>query len=340
MLDVLCKRGPMTRTVRFHETGGPEVLRLDELEAPVPGPSEVVIDVAALGINRAEVDFRKGEYVVDPVLPSGIGYEAAGTVREVGSDVDHVAVGDAVSVVPAFQLTEYGVHGEVVVAPGHAVVKHPADLSWEEAAAVWMPYVTAYGGLIDIAGLSAGETVLLNAASSSVGLAAIQVARSVGATPVAVTRTAAKRQALLDAGASFVIVTDEEDLVSRARDLTDGTGARVVFDPVGGPGFADFAAAAAPHGTMILYGLLSDETTPLSVPDVLGKYLTVRGYQLFEVTNDEARRRAAVNFVLRGLADGSFRPAIDRTFALNEIAEAHRYMEAGGQVGKIVVTVP
>ncbi|MFJ6044513.1 alcohol dehydrogenase catalytic domain-containing protein [Brachybacterium paraconglomeratum] len=102
----------MTRTVRFHETGGPEVLRLDELDAPVPGPSEVVIDVAALGINRAEVDFRKGEYVVDPVLPSGIGYEAAGTVREVGSDVDHVAVGDAVSVVPAFQLTEYGVHGE------------------------------------------------------------------------------------------------------------------------------------------------------------------------------------------------------------------------------------
>jgi NADPH:quinone reductase-like Zn-dependent oxidoreductase len=330
----------MSRNVRFHATGDADVLYLDHVDVPAPGRDEVRIRTRALGLNRAEVMFRRGEYVVDPVFPSSIGYEASGIVESVGPGVEHVSVGDAVSVVPAFAMTDYGVHGELVLAPAAAVVKHPTSLSWEEAAAVWMQYITAYGGLIDIAQLRAGDTVLLPAASSSVGLASIQVARMVGATPIALSRTSAKRDQLLEAGASEVIATQEEDIVARVRELTNGHGARVVFDPVGGPGVAQLAAATAPHGIIVNYGALDPRDMALPVMDVLGKHLTLRGYELFEVTQDDERRSAAVDFVLDGLSRGLLHPVIDRTFVLDEIADAHRYLEAGSQVGKIVVTIP
>ena len=195
----------MSRTVRFHEAGEPGVLRLEQVPEPVPGPGDVLIRTRALGLNRAESMFRRGEYGVDPVFPSGIGYEAAGVVEAVGPDVSGLSVGAAVSVIPSFSMTEYGVHGELVLAPAHAVVAHPESLSFEQAAAVWMKYVTAYGGLIEVAGLTAGDTVLIPAASSSVGLAAIQVAHAVGARAIALTRTSAKTRQLLDAGADAVI---------------------------------------------------------------------------------------------------------------------------------------
>src|SRR5215467_10717423 len=168
----------MARVVRFHQVGGPEVLRVEEVEVPPPGKGEVQIKVKALGLNRAESMFRRGQYLEDPKLPARLGYEAA---------------------------------GDLANAPAHAVTHHPTSLSWEEAAAVWMQYLTAYGALIDIGKLTKGDFVLIPAASSSVGLAAIQIANRVGAVPVALTRGKAKRQPLLDAGAARVIVTDEQD---------------------------------------------------------------------------------------------------------------------------------
>ncbi|OIV37026.1 alcohol dehydrogenase [Mangrovactinospora gilvigrisea] len=331
----------MSRTVRFDRTGGPEVLRVEDVEIPAPAEGEVRIRTRALGLNRAEAMFRSGTYVIDPVLPSGIGYEASGTVEAVGGGVGHLAVGDAVSVVPAFPMTEYALHGELVLAPADAVVKHPADLlDWQQAAALWMPYITAYGGLVEAAGLRAGDTVLLPAASSSVGLAAIQTARMLGAQPVALTRTGAKRDRLLAAGAAEVIATAEEDMVARVHALTGGAGARVAFDPVGGPATARLAEAAAAGGIIVAYGAMDGSSITLPVMDVLGKRLTLRGFELFETTRDVARRKAAVDFVLDGLSRRLLQPVIDRTFPLQEIAEAHRYLEAGTQVGKVVVTVP
>ena len=329
----------MSRQVRFHQTGPPEVLRLDQVEVPYPAKGEVRIRTRALGLNRAEALFRAGRYAFDPVLPSGIGYEAAGEVDAVGPDVAHLAVGDAVSVVPAFAMTDYGVHGELVLAPAHAVVKHPATLSWEQAAAAWMQYVTAYGGLIELARLREGDAVLLPAASSSVGLGAIQVARMVGAVPVALTRTSSKRDRLLEAGAAEVIATREDDVVARVRELTRGEGARVAFDAVGGPGVADLAACASPGGIIVNYGGLDPRDISLASSDVVGKHLTLAGYNIFETTLDAARRRAAVDFILGGLARGQLSPAIDRTFTLDQIVDAHRRLESGDQVGKIVVTV-
>ena len=328
----------MSRIIRFHKTGGPEVLQIDELDVPAPKAGEVRIAAKALGLNRSEAMFRSGHYTEEARLPSRLGYEVAGTVEAVGEGVTDFKPGDAVSTIPSFSQSDYGVYGEVAVVPTAAVVKHPAALSWEQAAAVWMAYTTAYGALIDIGKLTAEDTLLIPAASSSVGLAAIQIANLVGATAVALTRGTSKRQALLDAGAAHVIVTEEEDLVAEVHRLTDGKGARMVFDPVGGPALAKLTAAAAKRGIIFQYGALSPEPTPLP-QDVLSKALTVRGYMLFEVSNDPVRLAAAKRFITDGLASGHLKPIIAKTFPLDQIVEAHRYLESNQQFGKIVVTV-
>jgi NADPH:quinone reductase-like Zn-dependent oxidoreductase len=328
----------MSRVVRFHEIGNADVLRLAEVPDPVPGPGEVLIRTRALGLNRADSMFRLGQYRVKPVLPSGLGVEAAGVVEATGADVFHVAAGDAVSVVPSFAVTEYAMHGELVLAPAHAVVAHPERLSFEEAASVWMMFATAYGALFEVADMRAEDTVVIPAASSSVGLAAIQIARLTGARTIALTRTSAKREQLRKAGADVVIATAEEDTTARILELTGGAGARVIFDPVGGPALAGLIAAAAPNAVIVVYGVLDRAPAPIDMAAVLFKCLTIRGYTVYETTLDAGRRERAVRFIYDGLADGVLTPVVDVTFPLEAIADAHRYMEAGAQIGKIIVT--
>jgi NADPH:quinone reductase-like Zn-dependent oxidoreductase len=330
----------MTRVVRFHQTGGPEMLRIEDEPLPEPGPDEVRIRVEAIGLNRAEALFRAGRYLETPQLPARIGYEAAGTLDAVGAGVAGLRAGDAVSVIPSFSMSRYGTYGEHAIVPAAAVALTPAGLSAVEAAALWMPYLTAYGALIDIGGLGVGDSVVIPAASSSVGLAAIQIARQVGAIPIATTRTGAKKSALGAAGAAHVIVTEEDDLVAEVRRITDGRGARIVFDPVAGP-FVETLADATQHGgTIFVYGILSMKPTPFPLFRALGKGLIMRGYTLFEVTSDAGRLARAKAFVERGLASAALRPVIARTFALDQIVEAHRFLESNRQIGKIVVTVP
>lgn len=329
----------MARAVRFHETGGPEVLRIEEVDVAPPGHGEVQIIVKALGLNRAEAMFRSGQYLEPPRFPARLGYEASGIVSAIGPGVEGFKVGDTVSTIPAFSLNQYGLYGDLANAPAHAVTHHPASLSFVEASAVWMQYLTAYGALIEIGGLKLGETVLIPAASSSVGLAAIQIANGVGAVPLALTRGSSKRDALLKAGAAHVIVTEEQDLVEEVNKITDGQGARIVFDPVGGPTFAKLARATAHLGTIFLYGALSTEPTPLPLFEVLSRWITIRGYVLMEVTSDPQRLERAKAFVNSGLANGRLKPIIARTFPLDQIVEAHRYLESNQQFGKIVVTV-
>jgi hypothetical protein len=181
----------------------PEVLRIEEVEVPPPGKGEVQIRIKALGLNRAESMFRQGQYLEEPKLPSRLGYEAAGTIAAVGPGVQGFKVGDVVSTIPSFSLNDYGLYGDLSNAPVHAVTHHPASLSWEEAAAIWMQYLTAYGALIDIGKLTKGDTILIPAASSSVGLqihAIIPPGRSLGThTPCLRGRTIAERKSRIAA---------------------------------------------------------------------------------------------------------------------------------------------
>ena len=329
----------MPKTVRFHATGEADVLRIEELPLSEPGQGEVRLKVAAIGLNRAEVMFRQGIYLENPELPSRLGYEAAGTVDAVGEGVSGIQVGDRVSTIPSFSMTQYGVYGESAVVPAHAVASYPDTLSAVEGAAIWMQYMTAYGALIEYGKLQKEASVLITAASSSVGLAAIQIAKAAGAMAVATTRGADKKQFLLDAGADHVIVTDETDMAAETMAITDGRGADIIFDPVAGSFLEKLAQAAAPGATIFEYGALSMAETPFPLFDALGKGLTIRGYTLFEIVKQSESMARGKQFVYDGLASGVLKPVIARTFPLDDIVEAHRYMESNRQIGKIVVTV-
>jgi NADPH:quinone reductase len=330
---------PTARIIRIHQHGGPEVLQFENVEIGPPGSGQVTIRVRAIGLNRSEVMFRNGRHIEKAVFPARLGYEASGTIEAVGTDVTNLVPGDAVAMVPPQSVTRWGTYGELVTVPAQFVVRNPPGVSWVDAAALWMQNVTAYGMLVDIARVASGDAVLILAASSSVGLAAIQLVREAGATAIATTRGRGKVQALLDHGAHHVIATDEEDLVARVRLITGGAGARIALDPVAGPGMAAVLAAMRPHGTAVVYGRLDSAETPLPVGPLIAGFLTLRGFTIKELVADPARLEAAKHYVLDRVAIGAIRPVIARTFPFDEMADAHRFLEANRHVGKVVVTL-
>jgi len=336
----------MSRIVRFHKFGDASVLKLEEVAEQAPKNDELRIKVDAIGLNRAEVLFREGKYLErPPSFPSSIGYEASGTVTAIGSNVKDFKIGDKVSTIPAFSMSKYGVYGETAIVPVSAVAAYPKNLSAEEGTSIWMQYLTAYGALIEYAKIKKGDFVLITAASSSVGLAAIQLTRAAGAIPIATTRTAKKKQVLLDAGAEAVIVTEDENLPERVRAITSGHGADVIFDPVAGPYLDTLAEAAAQGATIFVYGSLGSSgslgsgQTPFPLIAALKKGLKVQGYTLFEINSDPDKLKRAKKYVYEAIEKGQLKPIIAKVFPLEKIVDAHRYMESNQQLGKIVVKV-
>lgn len=329
----------MSRIVEFTAYGPPDVLTFRDVADQLPGPGELRIRVKALGLNRAESMWRQGDYIEPVRLPARLGYEAAGTVDALGAGVTRFTTGEAVSVIPSFSMNDYATYGELICVPASAVVRHPDLLSFEEAASLWMMFVTAYSALIEDANVGAGDFVIISAASSSVGLAAIQTANFAGATSIALTRTSAKRDQLHEAGAMHVVPTQEVDLVGEIMRITDGKGARIAFDPIGGPEFPKLIAALSFQGIIYLYGALAEGVTPLPVLDMIAKMPTIKGHNIWATSGNPDRLEAAIAFIRRGLDAGKLKPVIDRTFPFDDIVAAHRYLETNGQFGKIVVAL-
>jgi NADPH:quinone reductase-like Zn-dependent oxidoreductase len=327
----------MPKFVRFHQVGGPEVLKVEELPAPHPKRGEVLIRVEAFGLNRAEVMFRNGQYLYQPKFPSGLGYEAAGTVEEVGPGVTELKTGDRVSSVPSFSMLEYSTYGEVAVLPVSALIKYPENLSSVQGTSIWMQYFTAYG-LIEFGKMKQGQHVLITAAASSVGLAAIELANAVGAIPIATTRNAEKETALREAGAKFVVNSKNQGWADKVREITSGVGVDLAFDPVAGPELERVAETMRDQGMIFVYGALSPEPTPFPLFAAIGKGLIIRGYTLLSITKHPEIFSHAKQWVYDQLSQGKLKPVIARTFTIEQIVEAHRFMESNEQVGKIVVT--
>jgi NADPH:quinone reductase len=328
----------MSRVVRFHEFGGPEQLRIEEFAVGAPGAGEVRIRVEAIGLNRSEAMFRAGAYGQAPKLPSMIGYEGVGIVEALGTGVRGFSPGDRVCVMPNFRLGEYGLYGEQAIVPLRCLIAPPPGLSVIEAASIWMQYFTALA-IYEIGHAVLGDAVLIRAASSSVGLAAIQLANWAGAVPIAATRTGAKAAALKAHGAKHVIATQESDLVAEVQRITGGKGVRIVFDPVGGPDVESLAQAAAEEGIIIIYGGLSGRPTPYPHWPAALKGLSLRGWVASSIWNKPEKFARNRDLILKGLAEGRLKPVIAKTFPLGQIVEAHRYLESNQQLGKIVVTV-
>ncbi|MGV1794397.1 zinc-dependent alcohol dehydrogenase family protein [Rhizobium sp. A37_96] len=329
----------MTRSVRIHAFGDADVLRIEDIDIGEPGEGEVRLRIKAIGLNRTEITLRSGRSPIKPALPTGLGFEAAGVIEALGSGVTGFSVGDRVALVPAYGAAQYPLYGESAQVPVRSLVRIPDGVDYTVAASTWAAYGTAWGALVAVGGLTAGQTVLISAASSSVGIAAIQIANRLGARAIALTRTSAKADPLLRAGASAVVATSEQDIVTEVKALTDNRGADLVADPVGGPGFSELARATASGGRLVLYGALDTKPTVIPPFEVFARDLTIRGLALTALTRDDAQLAALKQFVTGGLADGSLRPTIARTFPFDQIADAHRFMEAGEQVGKIVVTL-
>ncbi|MFF3988470.1 zinc-dependent alcohol dehydrogenase family protein [Streptomyces sp. NPDC001797] len=328
------------RTVLFHETGGPDVLTVEDVPLRGPGPGEVAVRVEALGLNRAEALFRSGTYYYQPTLPaSRLGYEAAGIVEAVGEGVTEPAVGDPVTTGPGIEMSARGVYAERVVLPASSVVPRPDGVDAVTGAAAWLTYTTAYGGLLETAGLRPGDHVLITGASSGVGTAAIQVARRIGAVPLATTRTADKRDRLLELGAAEVIVTGgstAQDVAKEVRRLTGGGGAEVMFDAIGGPDFRPLAEGLAAGGSVVVYGWL--DGSPAELP--WNWPFTIHTYANGVLTATPEGRRRSTAFLNAGLADGGFRPVVGEVLdGLDRIRDAHRLMESNTHIGKIVVRI-
>jgi len=336
-----------TRTVRFSRLGGPEVLQIEDLPIVEPKSGEVRIRVRAIGLNRAEIMFRTGQYLEQPEFPSRIGLEAAGIVEAVGAGVTEVRIGDKVSVATGQSIAKYGTYGETAIVPASSAISYPDNLTPEEAASVWVQYLTAYFAFVDLAKIQPGQSILITAATGGAGLGAIEVARLLGAVAIATTRSASKQQALLDSGADHVIVTSKEDLGSRVKEITGGRGADLIFDPIAGDTLPTLAEAVAWGGQIILYGALGGTNVPYPLFAAFARNFTLRSYIIYSFCgletlglrrNEEAFARA-VQFINENLASGKLKPAIAKIFPLSEIQEAHQYMESNQQLGKIVIKV-
>lgn len=337
----------MDRTVRFHEFGGPEVLKIERARTPEPGPGEVRIAVQAIGLNRADALWRQKLYIEDAALPAGLGNEAAGVVDAVGAGVDGLRVGDRVAVLPGAGQGRYPTYGERILFPATHVVRHPENLSAAQASGAYMAFLTGYFPMFEMARLQRGQAMLVTGASSGTGIAALQMARAAGIVAIATTRTASKRQALLDAGAAHVVVTQDEDVVERVLSLTGGHGVALVYDGVGGELLERLGEVVAQRGWYVLYGLSGGAELRYPAVAQFRKSWRFHVYKVLEYTGaptmglprDEAALQRALRFVDEGLAGGALQVRIDRTFAFDDVVQAHRYLERAEHIGKVVLTV-
>jgi len=335
----------MPRIVRFHEAGDADVLRVEDVpRGPVPSGC-VRLEVDAFALNRADVLFRRDMYLESPSFPSRLGYDAVGRVAELGDGVEGVSVGQRVVTTPGHSQGEFGVYGEEAIVPATLLMPAPASLNDAEAAGIGVAYFTSYFALVEMARLTAGQAVLVTAASSSVGVTAIQIAGALGVRVIGTTRQAEKVDALKAEGADEVVVTRDAGWSERVRELTGGRGVAAAFDCVAGDTLRDVVASLDRGGMAILYGLLGGLTSTVGSVDLLRQGASVRGYTVFEFTGSPQAGRSpnasamdrAIRFLTHHFEAGSIRPKVARVFPLEETAEAHRFMESNEQVGKIVV---
>ncbi len=264
------------RVIRFDHAGNARVLKVIQETPRQPEVDEVLVRVKASGVNRAETIYREDQYIYPAQFPSRIGMEGVGIVESIGAEVKNFSVGDRVAILSSVHQPFEGTHGDHVTVKATNLIKATQRLSDVEEAATWNSYLTAYGALIHVAGLQQGQTLLITAAASSVGLAAIALAKNVGAQVVATTRKPDKQQALKDAGANSVVVTGSESVAERVLAATNQVGADVIFDPIAGAMAQEFMKALRTGGHYIAYGVFGGMNTDIPMFTAFEKLLTFR----------------------------------------------------------------
>jgi NADPH:quinone reductase-like Zn-dependent oxidoreductase len=338
-----------TRIYRFHQYGGPENLKLETVPLPEPGHGEVRVKVLAMSLNRSDLLWLANTYIETPKLPARLGYEVAGVVEAVGPGVTTHQTGHRVNSIPAFSISEYANFGETAIQPERGLMFTPERFTPAQGTSFAFAYFTDYFGLFELARLKPYQTVLVTAATSTTGLAAIPLIHKAGAAAIATTRTSKKRDILRKAGADHVVATEEEDLVARVLEITGGRGADVVYDCVVGNLAEKLAQAAKVRGHWIVYGFLDLNLAPFpwwpvgirSLRFDLFIVFAYTGNRTLGLLGDEEAFARAKHVIGSGLEDGSLPPVpIDREFkGLERLPEAMSYMASNQAAGKIVVTL-
>jgi NADPH:quinone reductase-like Zn-dependent oxidoreductase len=319
----------------FESHGGPEVLQIVEREVREPGPGEALVRVTSVGLNRADLLFVQGRYFQKAALPSRVGMEPAGVVERVGSRVTF-RPGDRVGVLPSsFAISAQGGIAEYVTVPAECLVATPSAIDNRDAGAIWMQYLTVWGAVK----ARAGQFVVITAASSSVGLAAIEIVNAAGAVSIATTTSAGKVERLKTHGAAHVIDVKTEDYGARIKDTTSGRGVDIVFDAVGGPGMNAHVRACAQDASIILYGLLDTRPMDCFPAVMIAKNIHLSGYSIRAVQQDKAVLARGTREVTEGIESGRLKPVIDRRFPMSQTRAAFEYMASNQQFGKIVINL-
>lgn len=320
------------KAVRFHEFGGPEALRFEDVSEPVPGPGEILVRLAACGVNFIDTYQRSGAYNVP--LPHIAGQEGAGEVVALGEGAEGVAVGDHIA------YTGVGAsYAECVAVPAARAVRLPSGVDDATAAAVILQGMTAHYLAVSTFPLQPGHACLVHAAAGGVGLLLTQIAKRRGARVIGTAGTEAKAQLARDAGADEVILYREQDFAAEVARLTDGAGLQVVYDSVGKDTFEKSLDCLAPRGYLALYGQSSGRVPPVDPQTLNAKgslFLTRPTLGSYALTREELEWRAGEIF--GWVADGSLSVHIGGTFPLAEAAEAHRRLEGRETTGKLLLT--
>ncbi|MGF7175730.1 NAD(P)H-quinone oxidoreductase [Azospirillum doebereinerae] len=324
------------RCVEITQPGGPEVLRPAERPAPVPGPGEILVEVAAAGVNRPDTLQRQGRYDPPPGASDLPGLEISGTVIAIGEGVTEWASGDAVCA-----LVAGGGYAQYCVVPAVQALPVPKTLSMTEAAAVPETFFTVWTNVFERGALKPGETLLVHGGSSGIGTTAIQLAKAFGATVFTTAGSADKCRACEQLGADRAIDYKTEDFVAVIREATGGRGVDVVLDMVGGDYVARDVEIMAPDGRHVSIAFLNGPKVSLNMAPVMMKRLTLTGSTLRARPVAEKGRIAAAlrDKVWPLLEAGGVKPLIHAVFPLEQADEAHRLMESSAHIGKIVLTV-
>ena len=322
------------RAIVIREPGEPDVLELREIPRPVPGEGDLMVRVLASGVNRADLLQRRGHYPAPPGSPQDIpGLEYAGTVEEIGPDVAGWSVGDAV-----MGITGGGGYAECVVVPASTAVPAPTRLDLVTAGAIPEVFMTAFDAVFLQSGLQAGETLLIHAVGSGVGTAAVQLARRAGATVIGTSRTPGKLERARLLGLEHPVLASD-DWPSQVLALTDGGGADVILDLVGGPYLAGNQRVLARRGRHIVVGVPGGAAAEIDLRALMVRRASIRGTVLrARPTVEKAELAWAFRTeVLPGFESSELSAVIDRVFAAADAAEAHRHMEANRNFGKILL---
>ncbi|MCY6381257.1 NADPH:quinone reductase [Hoeflea prorocentri] len=321
------------KAIRMHRFGGPEVLQLDEVDDPVPGPGEVVIDVKAAGVNPADTYMRSGTYRVKPDLPCIPGGDAAGIVSAVGAGVEKFAAGDRVFVGTAMGFDFTGCYAEKVKRPQENVLALPDGVSFEQAATFGVSYPTAHYALFERGGAKAGETVFIHGASGSVGTASIQVAKRAGLRVIGSAGSAEGEELVRREGADVVVNHNEDGYLDEVRAATDGGGPDLILEMLANENLAADLDLAAMSGRIMVIGNRGEIT--INPRLTMMKELDIRGIMLWNATPEQVS--VMMTDIMAWIAEGALRPIVGRTFSLADAADAHVAVVGSGNAGKVVL---